>query len=188
MTMSASNSIRNFVATVLRVALLTFVVSTVPMVAVGQTKATDHDHQSSTLVQMVRKATEQYKDVNNATQAGYAQLLGCMDGTDHGSMGIHYLNSDLNNGTIDVNHPQALMYEPFNGKLQLTGAEYIVDAATWLATNANPPVLDNQSFLYVPAPNRFNIPPFFELHVWAWKDNPQGAFVDWNNAVNCNHQ
>ncbi len=188
MTMSASNSIRNFVATVLRVALLTSVVSTVPMVAVGQTKTPDHDHQSSTLVQMVRKATEQYKDVNNATQAGYAQLLGCMDGTDHGSMGIHYLNSDLNNGTIDVNHPQALMYEPFNGKLQLTGAEYIVDAATWLATNANPPVLENQSFLYVPAPNRFNIPPFFELHVWAWKDNPQGAFVDWNNAVNCNHQ
>ena len=86
MTMSVSNSIRNFMATVLRVALLTSVVTTVPMVAVGQTKA--HDHQSSTLVQMVRKATEQYKDVNNATQAGYAQLLGCMAGSDHGAMGI----------------------------------------------------------------------------------------------------
>jgi hypothetical protein len=27
--------------------------------------------------------------------------------------------------------------------------------------------------------------PFFELHVWAWRDNPQGAFVDWNNQVSC---
>lgn len=188
MTMSVPNSVRNFMATVLRVALLTSVVTTVPMVAVGQTKAHDHDHQPSTLVQMVRQATAQYKDVNNATQAGYAQLLGCMDGTDHGSMGIHYLNSTLNNGTINVSQPQALMYEPINGKLQLTGAEYIVDAATWLETNSGPPVLENQTFLYVPAPNRFNIPAFFELHVWAWKDNPQGAFVDWNNAVNCNHQ
>ena len=25
----------------------------------------------------------------------------------------------------------------------------------------------------------------FELHVWAWRDNPNGAFVDWNNKVSC---
>jgi len=30
--------------------------------------------------------------------------------------------------------------------------------------------------------------PFFELHVWAWRDNPQGAFVDWNNNVTCERQ
>ena len=30
--------------------------------------------------------------------------------------------------------------------------------------------------------------PFFELHVWAWRDNPLGAFVDWNNAVTCELQ
>jgi hypothetical protein len=23
------------------------------------------------------------------------------------------------------------------------------------------------------------------LHVWAWKANPQGAYVDWNNDVAC---
>ena len=26
---------------------------------------------------------------------------------------------------------------------------------------------------------------FFELHVWAWRDNPQGAFVDYNKKVSC---
>jgi hypothetical protein len=25
--------------------------------------------------------------------------------------------------------------------------------------------------------------PFFELPVWAWHDNPKGAFVDWNKEV-----
>ena len=28
-------------------------------------------------------------------------------------------------------------------------------------------------------------PPFYELHVWAWKDNSHGMFVDWNPAVSC---
>jgi hypothetical protein len=25
----------------------------------------------------------------------------------------------------------------------------------------------------------------YELHVWAWKDNPHGAFVDWHPNVSC---
>jgi len=24
-----------------------------------------------------------------------------------------------------------------------------------------------------------------ELHVWAWRDNPFGVFVDWNPDVSC---
>jgi len=28
----------------------------------------------------------------------------------------------------------------------------------------------------------------FELHVWAWRENPNGAFVDWNNRVTCEGQ
>jgi len=26
--------------------------------------------------------------------------------------------------------------------------------------------------------NRYGIPAFPELHVWAWRDHPNGAFVD----------
>jgi hypothetical protein len=40
----------------------------------------------------------------------------------------------------------------------------------------------------VGSPNRYNLAPFFELHVWAWRDNPNGAFVDWNNRVSCEGQ
>lgn len=47
---------------------------------------------------------------------------------------------------------------------------------------------EGQAFQFVDAPNRFGIPSFFELHVWAWRDNPNGAFVDWNNSVSCEGQ
>jgi hypothetical protein len=99
-------------------------------------------------------------------------------------MGVHYVNGTLvGDGKIEVSTPEALIYE--NSKL--VGVEYIVDAATWLANNSNtPPVLEGQSFQLVGIPNRFNIPaPFFELHVWAWRHNPNGAFTDWNDHVNC---
>ena len=140
-----------------------------------------------TLVQQVRAGTRKYINVNNATKAGYGPFLGCVAGTDHGAMGVHYVNPTLlGNLTLDPAQPQALIYEPSDGKMTLVGVEFILDSAAWLAANNNtPPVLDGQVFNFVGAPNRFNIPSFFELHVWAWRDNPQGAFVDWNNHVNC---
>ena len=139
----------------------------------------------SKLFQTVRQATKQYIDVNNATAAGYGPFLGCVSGSDHGAMGIHYVNPNLLNGTVDATQPQALIYEPSNGKMTLVGVEFIADAATWLKNNSAPPVLEGQTFLFVDAPNRFNIPAFFELHVWAWRNNPQGSYVDWNDFVSC---
>jgi hypothetical protein len=146
-----------------------------------------HNMSSSTaLVQAVRAATAQYLNVNNATAAGYGPLYGCVSGSDHGAMGIHYVNTSLLNGTVNLATPPALIYEPQpNGEMKLVGVEYIADQATWLQTNTAPPVLDGQVFLLVGYPNRFAIPAFFELHVWAWRDNPQGSFVDWNDHVTC---
>src|SRR5580692_639420 len=145
------------------------------------------DSTSEKLVKQVREGTRQFINVNNATAAGYGPFLGCVAGTDHGAMGVHYVNGTLlGNLTLDPSQPQALIYEPSNGKMTLVGVEFILDSASWLAANDNtPPVLDGQVFNFVDAPNRFNIPSFFELHVWAWRDNPQGAFVDWNNHVTC---
>src|SRR5271156_2860132 len=144
--------------------------------------------QKPSLVQIVRNATRRYADVNNAAAAGYEPFLGCVTGQDHGAMGVHYVNGTLlNGGEINASQPQALIYEPGEaGNMRLVGVEFIVIAAPWLASNNNtPPVLEGQVFQFVDSPNRFNIPAFFELHVWAWRDNPQGSFVDWNNAVTC---
>lgn len=153
-----------------------------PMQRAGQ------DNQNN-LVQIVRQATKQFLDINSAIAAGYGPYLGCVSGSDHGAMGVHYVNPNLLNGTIDARQPQALIYEPSpNGQMRLVGVEYIADATTWLENNSGPPVLDGQVFLLVGSPNRFNTPPFFELHVWAWRDNPQGSFVDWNDNVSCAHE
>jgi hypothetical protein len=38
------------------------------------------------------------------------------------------------------------------------------------------------------SPIRDGLPPFYELHVWAWRTNPHGAFVDWNTGVSCGGQ
>lgn len=169
--------------------LFTFVaLSSLGSSAQVKVQSTGQEDQSK-LVQMVREATKQYVDINNATKDGYAPFLGCVSGSDHGAMGVHYVNGNLINGTIDAAHPQALIYEPqANGAMRLVGVEFITLASTWLQTNSGPPVLGGQVFLFVDSPNRFNIPAFFELHVWAWRDNPQGAYVDWNNHVTCEHQ
>jgi hypothetical protein len=42
-----------------------------------------------------------------------------------------------------------------------------------------------QLFHLFDAPNRFELPAFYTLHVWAWKDNPNGAFVNWHPNVSC---
>ena len=169
----------------LNLALLWSTVTIVPLFA----QEPGHSHQGAPaqLVEDVRKATRQFLDVNNAGPAGYEPAFGCVTGPDHGAMGIHYVNGKLvGDGKIEKENPEALIYEPIGNMRRLVGVEYIVDAATWLANNNNvPPSLDGQDFQFVGSPNRFGLDPFFELHVWAWRDNPQGAFVDWNNAVTC---
>lgn len=164
------------------------------MAALAFTAAAEdqHHHGNSPparLVELVRNATRQFVDVNNATRAGYTPLFGCVSGPDHGAMGVHFINTALVvDGEIDVQRPEAIIYEPAKDGMRLVGVEYIVDAATWLARHPSPPVLEGQAFQLVNSPNRYGLPAFFELHVWAWRDNPNGAFVDWNNLVTCEGQ
>ena len=42
-----------------------------------------------------------------------------------------------------------------------------------------------QLFHFFDSPNRFGLPPFYTLHVWAWKENPNGTFTNWNPNVSC---
>src|SRR5882757_10676942 len=148
-----------------RLALAAGLILPVPLMQAGPPEHT-HAAVSPKLVKIVRDATRQYQDVNVAIGAGYGPFLGCVSGPDHGAMGVHYVNGPLVvAGLIDVSQPEALIYEPLNGRLRLVGVEFIVDAATWLANhNGNPPVLEGQSFLFVGSPNRYGIPAFFELH------------------------
>jgi hypothetical protein len=175
----------------LRLVLLGSFAVTTPLFSQSDTPMDHSEHAQAPpeLVRVVRVATQKYLDVNAAINAGYSPVLGCVSGPDHGAMGVHYLNGSLLNGEVDATQPQALIYEPLGGgKMRLVGVEFIVDAATWQKKNPGPPELDQQLFQLIPSPNRYALNTFYELHVWAWQDNPNGAFVDWNNKVNCNLQ
>jgi hypothetical protein len=102
-------------------------------------------------------------------------------------MGLHFVNGALvNSGIIDATHPQIVIYEPTaRGRLRLIGADFLVLADSWNAKHSGPPELMGQLFHLFDAPNRFGLPAFYTLHVWAWKDNPNGAFVNWHPNVKC---
>ena len=139
-----------------------------------------------TLVKTVRQATEDFKNVAAAKDAGYGLFHGCVSGPERGAMGIHFVNGDLvGDGEINALQPEALIYELRSGELRLVGVEYVVIAEAWDAAHEAPPSLMGQVFHYVGAPNRYRIPAFYELHVWAWKQNPSGMFTDWNPNVSC---
>jgi len=142
------------------------------------------------LVEHVRQITEPFGDVARAMNAGYIQFLGCVSGPQEGAMGVHFVNSALvGDGEIDGDRPEALVYEPQrNGELRLVAVEYIVVADAWHKHHVEPPVLEGQAFQYNSTPNRYGLPGFYELHVWAGRDNPNGAFVDWNPRVSCEGQ
>ncbi len=62
---------------------------------------------------------------------------------------------------------------------------YLVLAEAWHANHPAPPELMGQLLHLFEAPNRFGLPAFYTLHVWAWKQNPNGAFVNWHPKVSC---
>jgi hypothetical protein len=152
-----------------------------------------HSHrptpQQNALVKAVRDATERFRDVSKATEAGYVLTFGCVSGGDYGAMGLHYVNFPLvGDGEVDAAQPEIVLYEPLpNGRVRITGADFLVLAADWDAKhpNAGPPQLNGQLFHYFESPNRFGLPAFYTLHVWAWKNNPFGTFTNWNPDVSC---
>jgi hypothetical protein len=143
--------------------------------------------QASALIKIVRESTERFKDVSVAEAEGYALQFGCVSGPDSGAMGLHYVNGSLvSRGELDPTHPQIVIYEPTaNGDLKLIGADFLLFADAWDKKNQGPPELMGQLFHYFESPNRFGLPAFYTLHVWAWKDNPNGAFVNWHPNVSC---
>jgi methanethiol S-methyltransferase len=143
---------------------------------------------SNALVNVVREATERFKDVSAAEREGYGLMFGCVSGGDWGAMGLHYVNLPLVvDGDVDAAQPEIVIYEPTrSGHLRIIGADYLVFAADWDKKHpGEPPQLLGQLLHFFEAPNRFGLPPFYTLHVWAWKENPAGTFVNWHSKVSC---
>lgn len=155
-----------------------------------------HD-QAGDLVRIVRDVTRRFRDASVAQAEGYNEMFGCVSGSDEGAMGVHLVNFPLvghivdgkliGDAVLDAYRPEIVVYEPMpNGQLRLVAADYLVLKDAWDAAHpGSPPELKGQLFHLFDAPNRFGLPAFYTLHVWAWKDNPHGTYVNWNPQVSC---
>jgi hypothetical protein len=97
----------------------------------------------------------------------------------------------IHDGVLDAGEPEFLIYEPLpNGAMRLVGVEFVVIASEWASRHpkGGTPSLEGNLLNFVDAPNRYGLPAFYELHVWAWEHNPKGSFADWNTRVSCDKQ
>ena len=148
----------------------------------------DQKRNPGALVSVVREATERFKNVAVAEAEGYSLQFGCVTGPDSGAMGLHYVNFPLVlDGELDPTKPEIVIYEPLpNGKVKLIGADYLVFAEAWHAKHKDEtPKLGGQLMHLIESPNRYGLPAFYTLHVWAWKESSTGPFVNWHPTVSC---
>lgn len=125
-----------------------------------------------------------------------------------GAMGIHYVHpgrlgiagppapgSKLSgsDGVLSWTEPEVLVYEPqADGSLKLVAAEYMVFKAAWEAAgNTAPPTFHGTPFFAMqddpatPMDEAHEFEPHYELHLWAHRENPLGAYQEFNPAVTC---
>lgn len=146
------------------------------------------DEDEYELLKQVRQATARFNSTNQATRAGYVGGP-CVADPELGGMGQHWVNGPLVDPVFDPLQPEALLYEPDkNGNLKLVGVEYIVidirDIPVEEGGNPNqvPPQFSGQQFDIGGTPNPN---PHWSLHVWLYKENPDGIFAPWNPNVSC---
>lgn len=169
---------------------------------------------SEATIAQIRTATAKYQDVKAALADGYirdpagmcetATMLG--KPASLGAMGIHYFRPDLLgisgppnprvNGTstyTDFHKPAVLIYEPeSDGSLKLVAVENLVFEKAWQAAgHTQPPSFHGIAYNHMvdnPATKideAHGFMPHYDRHVWAWRDNPNGMFAQYNPNVSC---
>jgi hypothetical protein len=131
-------------------------------------------------VATLRAATNAFHDVAAAQAAGYpTETPRCVDDSTMGGMGRHYFDRKIYDDSLDISHPEMILYAPTSdGKMKLVAVEYVVPFRLRPST-ATPPRLFGQEF------RRHEEYKYWYLHVWAWEKNPAGLFADWNPLVKC---
>ena len=138
----------------------------------GYSDAIDHD------VVKVREATAKFKTTEAAEAAGYKRVTDCVEYKPHGAMGYHFQNNALLDTTLDLEHPEVLVYEKMpDGTFQLNGVEFLVPISVW--KSPEPPRIMGQAL------TKADSIGFWFLHVWTWKPSPTGLFAPWNPDVKC---
>ena len=145
-----------------------------------------HAQDTQRQLEVVRKATERFKDVREARRAGYVPAEDCVAGPD-GAMGVHYTNTRLAaDPRIQLRRPEILVYEPHGEQRRLVAVEYFrADADGRLDTDEDRPHLFGRGFDGPMEGHEPGMPVHYDLHAWVWKRNPAGTFAQFNPRVTC---
>jgi hypothetical protein len=135
-------------------------------------------------LEATRAALAKYADPILAVRDGYFSTLGCVE-YPQGGMGVHFLNPAHIGPVPDPLKPQLLVYEPEGDKLRLVAAEWLIPLSTGIKTR---PTLFGQPFDGPMEGHEPLIPAelhHYDLHVWLFKENPDGMFKATNKTVSC---
>ena len=140
------------------------------------------DGGDSDLLKSVMQATARYHSTTQAARAGYEAMGHCVENPELGGMGYHWVNQSLIDPAFNPVQPEALLYEPDkNGNLKLVGVEYIV-----INVGQDRPYFGDYPFdVGGVGPLMDAGVPHWSLHVWLYKENPNGLFVPFNPNVTC---
>lgn len=150
--------------------------------AIAQTASTQL---SAAKLDSMRAMFRKYQDVFVAVHDGYHSTVACVE-TPNGNMGVHFVNMANVGPVPDPAKPVVLLYEPMgNDSLRLTGVEWFVPIATGIKER---PVVLGQPMIgpmegHVPIMNKEDI--HYDLHMWMYKDNPDGMFNQTHKGVSC---
>ena len=129
-------------------------------------------------IMTVREATAKFKITAAAEAAGYKRVTECVQHQPAGAMGYHFQNNALVDTTLELEHPEVLVYEKMpDGTFQLNGVEFLVPISAWKSTE--PPRIMGQAL------TKADSIGYWFLHVWTWKPSPSGLFAPWNPDVKC---
>ena len=150
---------------------------------------------------------EGYTTDNKCTTA---EMLGFP--AEMGDMGLHYVRRDMlglppkpappgsgrvrGTGThTDFRRPAMLVYEPQpDGSLELVAVENLVFAEAWQAAGKMaPPSFRGEPYVLLKDKPETKVDeahgwePHYELHLWVFRDNPNGMYSEFNPRVTCRH-
>jgi len=120
-------------------------------------------------LQQARAATARYRDIKNAIKDGYSNI-----NVDVPNMGHHFMNTKLVDGTFDIRKPEILVYNGLDaGNPELVAVEYAIPL-----TDPLPEGFTGSADVWK-GDSGF---PFWLVHAWVWKFNPDGPF-NWTNPT-----
>lgn len=162
--------------------LVVFLMASLLTFGSGGIAAADSDTLSSETrkeLAQARRATAKYHDIDAAYADGYVDAVFNLPG-----VGCHLINLGYLDGEFELTQPELLIYADCSpnqgGKAELRSIEYVTLCGGPPTCTLPPPEgFSGEEDVWTP----FTDGSLWTLHVWVWRNNPDGMFVKINPRI-----